>query len=126
MAMPLCQTTAEVVMARGLVIAVIVGAGIAVQVRLLGRMSGDTGPLTVGLLVSAAGVAATLVAVAITSDWAAIARAAWRPEWVAAGALGAAIVAGLGIAADRGGTIVALVGAIAGQLVVGAFLDRFW
>jgi uncharacterized membrane protein YdcZ (DUF606 family) len=112
-------------MSRGLVLAVVVGAGIAVQVRLLGRMSGDAGPVVVGLLVSAAGVGATLLAVAITSDWAAVARAAGRPEWVAAGALGAAIVAGLGIAADRGGAVVALAGAIAGQLVVGAVLDRF-
>jgi uncharacterized membrane protein YdcZ (DUF606 family) len=113
-------------MVRGLILAVIVGAGIAVQVRLLGHVSGDAGPVVVGLLVSAAGTCAALATVAVTSDWASVGRAGWRSEWLAAGTLGVAIVAGLGIAAARGGTVVALAGSIAGQLVVGAVLDRFW
>ncbi len=113
-------------MARGIVVALVVGGGIALQVRLLGRVSGDAGPLVVGLLVSVAGAGATLLAVALTSDWGAVGRAAGQPHWIAAGVLGAAIVAGLGVAGARSGTTVALAGSIAGQLVVGAVLDRFW
>jgi uncharacterized membrane protein YdcZ (DUF606 family) len=84
-------------MVRGAAIAVIAGGAIAVQVRLLGRVSADAGPHIVGLLVSAASLVA---------------------------ALGVIAIAGLGAASHRAGTVVAVAGSIAGQLVIGAVLDR--
>jgi uncharacterized membrane protein YdcZ (DUF606 family) len=111
-------------MVRGAVLAVIAGAAIAVQVRLLGRASTDTGPHVVALLVSVAGVAAALAVVAATRDWTSVARASARPAWVAAGVLGIVAIAGLGAAGARAGTVVAVSGSIVGQLVVGAILDR--
>jgi uncharacterized membrane protein YdcZ (DUF606 family) len=113
-------------MVRGAVIAVLVGAVIAMQVRLLGRVSADAGPQVVGLLVSSAGVAVALVAVAAVRDWAAVGRIVTRPGWVVAGALGVVAVAGLGAASARAGTVVTVAGSIAGQLVAGAVLDRVW
>jgi hypothetical protein len=50
-------------------IAVVVGVGIVLQVRLLGRLSGDAGPVVVGALVSAAGVVSALVALTVARDW---------------------------------------------------------
>jgi uncharacterized membrane protein YdcZ (DUF606 family) len=111
-------------MVRGAAIAVIAGGAIAVQVRLLGRVSADAGPHIVGLLVSAASLVAALVAVAAVRDWTSVGRIGARPDWVAAGALGVIAIAGLGAASHRAGTVVAVAGSIAGQLVIGAVLDR--
>lgn len=113
-------------MVRGAVIAVIVGASIAVQVRLLGRVSADAAPHVVGLLVSVAGFAAALVAVAVARDWVSVGRIVARPDWVVAGILGVVAIAGLGVASARAGTAMTLVGSIVGQLVAGAVLDRVW
>jgi uncharacterized membrane protein YdcZ (DUF606 family) len=115
---------AEVVMVRGTVIAVIVGAVIAVQVRMLGRVSAYAGPHVVGFLVSAASVAAALIAVAAVRDWAAVVHIGMRPDWFVAGALGVFAIAGLGAASARAGTALTVAGSIAGQLVAGAVLDR--
>ncbi|HZA77563.1 MAG TPA: DMT family transporter [Acidimicrobiales bacterium] len=109
-------------MVRGAVTAVLVGAAIAMQVRLLGRVTADAGPQVVGLLASSAGVAVALVAV--VRDWAAVGRVVTRPDWGVAGALGVVAVAGLGAASARAGTVVTVAGSIAGQLVAGAVLDR--
>ncbi len=111
-------------MARGLMVAVIVGAGIALQVRFLGRLSGGAGPVVVGLLVSAAGTCGAASWIAVTGDWASVGRTLVHPGWVAAGLLGLAIVGGLGVAAARGGATAALAGSIAGQLILGVLLDR--
>jgi len=111
-------------MVRGTVIAVLAGAAIAVQVRLFGRVSADAGPHIVGLLVSAASVAAALVVVAAVRDWSSVARIGFRPDWVVAGSLGVVAIAGLGAAGARAGTVVAVAGSIVGQVVVGAILDR--
>ena len=113
-------------MVRGAVIAVLVGAAIAMQVRLHGRVTADAGPQIVGLLVSSAGVAVALVAVAVVRDWAAVGRVVTRPDWGIAGALGVIAVAGLGAASARAGTVVTVAGSIAGQLVTSAVLDRVW
>jgi uncharacterized membrane protein YdcZ (DUF606 family) len=111
-------------MVRGTAIAVIVGAVIAAQVRLLGRVSADAGPHVVGFLVSAASLAAAFVAVAVVRDWSSVSRIGARPDWVLAGALGVVAVAGLGAASARAGTFLTVAGSIAGQLVAGAVLDR--
>ena len=111
-------------MVRGAAIAVIAGAVIAVQVRLLGRVSADAGPPVVGFLVSVASLAAALVVVVVVRDWASVGRIGARPDWVVAGVLGVVVIAGLGAASARAGTVVAVAGSIAGQLVVGAILDR--
>ena len=113
-------------MVRGTVIAVLAGVAIAVQVRLLGRVSFDAGPHVVGLLVSVASVAGALVVVAAVRDWSSVAGIGVRPDWVVAGLLGVVAIAGLGTASARAGTVVAVAGSIVGQLVAGAILDRFW
>jgi uncharacterized membrane protein YdcZ (DUF606 family) len=111
-------------MVRGTAIAVIAGAVIAVQVRLLGRVSAHTGPHVVGLLVSAASLAAALAVVAAVRDWASVGRIGARPDWVVAGVLGVVAIASLGAASARAGTVAAVAGSIVGQLVAGAILDR--
>lgn len=111
-------------MIRGTLIAVIAGAGIAMQVRLLGRLAVDSGPQVVALLVSVAGLATALAFVALTRDWASLGRTVTRPQWVTAGALGVVAVAGLGVAASQASTVATLAGSITGQLVVGTLLDR--
>lgn len=111
-------------MVRGAVIAVIAGAVIALQVRLLGRVSADAGPLVVGFLVSAASLAAALVVIAAARDWASVGRIGARPDWIVAGVLGVVVIASLGAASARAGTAVTVAGSIAGQLVAGAVLDR--
>ena len=111
-------------MVRGTAIAVIVGAVIAVQVRLLGRVSADGGPPVVGLLVSAASLAVAVAVVAAARDWASVGRIGARPDWAVAGALGVVVVAGLGAASARAGTVLAVAGSIVGQLVAAAVLDR--
>jgi uncharacterized membrane protein YdcZ (DUF606 family) len=111
-------------MVRGTAIAVIAGAVIAVQVRLLGRVSTDAGPHVVGFLVSAASLASALVVVAAVRDWGSVARIGTRADWVVAGALGVVAIASLGAASARAGTVAAVAGSIVGQLVVGAVLDR--
>jgi uncharacterized membrane protein YdcZ (DUF606 family) len=115
---------AEVVMIAGGVIALIVGAAIAVQVRLLGQVSLHAGPHVVGLLVSVASVATALLAVTFAQDWSSVRQIAGRPDWIAAGTLGLIAIAGLGAASARAGIVVTLIGSIIGQLTVGALLDK--
>jgi uncharacterized membrane protein YdcZ (DUF606 family) len=111
-------------MVRGTVIAVIAGAVIALQVRLLGQVSADAGPAVVGFLVSAASLAAALVVVVAVRDWGSVGRIGPRSDWVVAGALGVVAIAGLGAASARVGTVATVAGSIVGQLLVGAVLDR--
>ena len=111
-------------MVRGTVIAVIAGAVIAVQVRLLGRVSGDAEAHVVGLLVSVASLAGAIVAVAVGRDWTSVGRVGMRPDWVVAGVLGVVAVAALGVASARAGTAATVAGSIAGQLAVAVILDR--
>lgn len=111
-------------MVRGAVLALFAGGMIAVQMRLLGRVSAEGGPHVVGLLVSAAGAAAALVVVAASRDWASVGRISAQPGWVGAGVLGVVVIGSLGVASARAGAVVAVAGSIVGQLVVGAVLDR--
>ena len=110
-------------MESGFIVAVAVGAGVAVQVAILGRQSSSLHPLAISLGLQVAGVL-------IGGMWA-IAQRAW-PEvgvvagqwwWIPLGALGWLLVAALGFASARIGVAPTLASAVAGQLLLGLWFD---
>jgi uncharacterized membrane protein YdcZ (DUF606 family) len=107
----------------GVVIAALVGVGIAVQVRVLGSASSEHHPLSVSLALLLPGVLAGLVWATVRREWHvvdAVTRTWW---WIPLGVVGWLVVAALGAASARIGVAATLAVSIAVQLAVGLLLD---
>lgn len=107
----------------GIVVAVFVGVGIAVQVAVLGRSADDTDPLAVSLALQIAGVAVAAVWASGRGAWAAVLSIVAQWWWIPLGAAGWVVVAALGFAAARIGVAVTLVVSITAQLLAGVVID---
>jgi uncharacterized membrane protein YdcZ (DUF606 family) len=110
-------------MGGGFVVAVMVGAGIAVQVAILGRAAGQLSPLAVSLALMIPGLVAATVWATATRSWADVAVVPGKWWWLLLGVGGWLVVAALGFAADRIGVTTTLSLSIATQLAVGLVID---
>jgi len=110
-------------MSSGVVVAVIIGVGIAVQVSVLGRSAGDTSPLATSLALQLSGVAVATVWATSRGTWSevlAIGRHWW---WMPLGVGGWILVAALGFASNKIGVAATLALSVAAQLVTGLLID---
>lgn len=107
----------------GLVVAVMVGAGIAVQVAVVGRAAEQLNPLSVSLALMIPGVVVASIGSTATRSWSDVAVVAGRWWWLPLGVGGWLVVAALGFAAVRIGVTMTLSLSIATQLVVGFAID---
>lgn len=107
----------------GIVVAVLVGAGIAVQVAVLGRAAGRWDPLAVSLALQMAGVLGGAVWATSTGSWSETLAALRNWWWIPLGVGGWVVVAGLGVAAGRIGSAATLGFAVAAQLSVAVAID---
>ena len=110
-------------MSSGFVVAVMVGAGIAVQVAILGRAAGQLSPLAVSLALMIPGLLAASIWSTATRSWGDVAGVSGKWWWVLLGVGGWLVVAALGFAADRIGVTTTLSLTIATQLAVGLAID---
>jgi transporter family-2 protein len=104
-------------------VAALIGGGVAVQVAILGRSTGDYHPLAISAALQLAGfLAGTLwmVSQRAWSDVTSVVALWWR---VPLGALGWLLVAALGYASNRIGVATTLALAVASQLLVGLGVD---
>lgn len=110
-------------MGSGIVVAVLVGLGIALQVSIVGRAAGDTSPLAISFALQLSGVAVAAVWATSRGSWPdvlAIGRHWW---WVPLGAGGWIVVAALGFASNRIGVVSTLALSVTAQLVAGLVAD---
>jgi uncharacterized membrane protein YdcZ (DUF606 family) len=110
-------------MSSGIVVAVLVGVGIALQVSIVGRAAGGTNPLAISLALQLSGVMVAAVWATSRGSWPevlAIGRYWW---WIPLGVGGWIVVAALGFAAHRIGVAPTLALSIAAQLVAGLIID---
>jgi uncharacterized membrane protein YdcZ (DUF606 family) len=110
-------------MGSGFVVAVMVGAGIAAQVAILGRASGQLSPLAVSLALMVPGLLAAMIWATVTRSWSDVAVVPGKWWWLMLGVGGWLVVAALGFAADRIGVTTTLSLSIATQLAVGVLID---
>ena len=110
-------------MSTGFVVAVMVGAGIAVQVAVVGRAAGQLNPLSVSLALMIPGLLVAAVWSTVTRSWADVGAVSGKWWWLVLGVGGWLVVATLGFAADRIGVTTTLSLSIASQLVVGLAID---
>jgi uncharacterized membrane protein YdcZ (DUF606 family) len=110
-------------MGSGFVVAVMVGAGIAVQVAVLGRASGQLSPLAVSLALMVPGLLAATIWATVTRSWSDVAVVPGKWWWLVLGVGGWLVVAALGFAAHRIGVTTTLSLSIATQLAVGVLID---
>jgi transporter family-2 protein len=110
-------------MSSGIVVAVLVGIGIAVQVSILGRSSADTSPLTISLALQLSGVAVAAVWATGRGTWTEVLTIPRHWWWIPLGAGGWALVAALGFAASRIGVASTLALSVTAQLVAGSIAD---
>ncbi len=110
-------------MSSGFVVAVMVGAGIAVQVAILGRAAGQLSPLAVSLALMVPGLLAATIWATATRSWSDVAVVPGKWWWLILGVGGWLVVAALGFAADRIGVTTTLSLTIATQLAVGLVID---
>ena len=110
-------------MSSGIVVAVLVGLGIAFQVSIVGRVADDTSPLAVSMALQLSGVAVAAVWATGQGSWAevlAIGRYWW---WIPLGVCGWVLVGALGFSSSRIGVASTLALSVTAQLVAGLILD---
>ena len=83
-------------MSSGFVVAVMVGAGIAVQVAILGRAAGQLSPLAVSLALMVPGLLAATIWATATRSWGDVAVVPGKWWWLILGVGGWLVVAALG------------------------------
>jgi len=110
-------------MGSGFVVAVMVGAGIAAQVAILGRASGQLSPLAVSMALMVPGLLAATIWASVTRSWSDVFVVPGKWWWLMLGVGGWLVVAALGFAADRIGVTTTLSLSIATQLAVGVLID---
>jgi transporter family-2 protein len=110
-------------MSSGIVLALVIGIGIAFQVSVLGRTASDANPLTVSLALQLAGVGVAAAWATSRGTWGdviAIGRYWW---WIPLGAGGWILVAALGLASDKIGVASTLALSVAAQLLAALVID---
>ena len=110
-------------MSGGIVVAVVVGVGIAIQVAILGRSVSDTNPLVVSLALQLSGVAVAAVWATSRGAWTDVVTVGRYWWWIPLGVVGWALVAALGFAANRIGIAPTLALSVTAQLVAGLLID---
>ncbi len=110
-------------MSIGLVVAGMVGLGIAVQVAVLGRSSATVNPLSVSLALQVAGVIGGAVWATVRTEWHAVIGAVAHWWWIPLGVGGWVVVAALGHASSRIGVAATLAVSVGAQIVVGLTID---
>jgi len=111
-------------MGNAVVVAVVVGAAIAFQVFLVGRVSKDVHPLAISTTLQLSGVLVGMLWTTVRGAGAAVFRLTIAWWWLPLGALGWGIVAALGFAAARLGAGTTLAIVVGTQLIAGLVLDR--
>lgn len=107
----------------GVLVAILVGFGVAAQVRILGASSSQCHPLSISFALQLAGVLAGLVWITARSDWRTITAVVVSWWWLPLGVGGWVVVAALGFSSARLGVATVLSLSIAAQLVAGLLID---
>jgi uncharacterized membrane protein YdcZ (DUF606 family) len=107
----------------GVVVAVLVGLGIAVQVSVLGSASSEHHPLSVSVSLQLAGVFAGLMWTSVRGDWRELGAIATSWWWIPLGVGGWLVVGALGYASSRIGSAATLAVSIGAQLALAVILD---
>ena len=110
-------------MGSALIIAAGLGAAVAIQIGILGRMAGRFNILTVSMVLQMSGLAAGATWTAIRSGWAEAGQITRLWWWIPLGIFGWVLVAGLGHASARIGVSTTLAVSVASQLAVGLAID---
>lgn len=110
-------------MSSGFIVAGLVGIGIAVQVAIVGRASVTAHPLAVSLALQIAGVAVAGTWATINGSWPDVATVARLWWWIPLGIGGWIVVAALGFAASRVGVAAVLALSVGAQLIAGLGID---
>jgi uncharacterized membrane protein YdcZ (DUF606 family) len=110
-------------MSSGYVVAGLVGIGIAVQVAIVGRASSSAHPLAISLALQVAGVAVAGVWATFNGAWSDVAGVARLWWWIPLGVGGWIVVAALGFAANRVGVAAVLALSVGAQLIAGLGID---
>ena len=107
----------------GVLVAALVGVGIAVQVRILGSSSSELHPLSVSFALLLAGMLAGLAWTTARGEWGSVGEVAGSWWWIPLGVGGWLVVAALGHASSQIGVAATLAVSIATQLAVGLTFD---
>jgi len=110
-------------MAAAVVVALVVGATIALQAATIGRLSSTVHPLTISLSLLVSGILAGGLWVIRQTAWADVATVARQWWWLPLGAAGWLIVGALGWTAARLGVAQALAIVIGAQLSMALVVD---
>ena len=110
-------------MGSAIIVAVVVGAGVAIQVAVLGRAAERIHALAVSLALQMAGVMVGLAWASMVRGWSDVGRSVVAWWWLPLGAFGWMLVGGLGYASRTLGVSLTLGIAVTVQLVVGYGLD---
>ncbi len=110
-------------MGTGVVVAVAIGFGIAVQTAIVGRGAAGSSPLAVSLALQLSGVAAATLWATSRGRWAEVTAVARQWWWVPLGIGGWAVVAGLAHASHRIGVARTLGISVAAQLITAVVID---
>ena len=110
-------------MALAVLIALVVGASIALQAATIGRLSNTINPLAISLSLLASGILIGAVWASLQAAWMDVAAVARQWWWLPLGAAGWLIVAALGWASERLGVAQALALVIGAQLSTAVVID---
>lgn len=106
-----------------LLVALAIGAAIALQAATVGQLSGEVHPLTISLALLLSGVAVASTWATVRHAWPEVLAVTGRWWWLPLGIVGWVIVAALGWTANRLGVAVALAVVVGSQLTVGLVVD---
>lgn len=110
-------------MGSGFVVAVLIGAGIAIQVGVLGRSVTDTNPLAVSFALQISGVLAATAWATSRGVWVDVVSIGRNWWWIPLGVGGWVLVAALGFASSRIGVAPTLAISVAVQLLTALVID---
>lgn len=106
-----------------LLVALAIGAAIALQAATVGHLSGEVHPLTISLALLLSGVLVASTWATVRHAWPDVLAVTGRWWWLPLGIAGWVIVAALGWTASRLGVAVALAVVVGSQLTVGLVID---
>ena len=106
-----------------LLVALALGAAIALQAATVGHLAAEVHPLTISLALLMSGVAVASTWATVRHAWPEVLAVTSRWWWLPLGIAGWVIVAALGWTASRLGVAVALAVVVGSQLTVGLVVD---